>query len=411
LRSINTYTSQLPQCEGRNAGRHLFRTAEPTSGYRFRIQDDQITVEARETCNISKAALFDLYAHLDLNQPPALRGLTSERIDAGHMMLRLPPDSMLNITEGWALQTFDSTDTSVVVDIVYDKWSPTTISQALSDFDRNYPGRVRVALVCDDRQQLFITKEVKGKLVFDLKDEICRSVGLKRLHHSTKVEPIRLQEILAPASEFFYHLGYSNQQHLLHGQLKIEAYLLDDISNTPKPVGEDLLVGSKTMSPNHVYGLGDPGPHQCYGFSIKNGNSEPLYVWIFAFNMNDLSIGAPSHSRYIRPTDQPHSPDEVYRPVPAKEKTRACIEPHGVLTIGYGNGGVVPQAFFVPDGESTAVTYLKIFVSTSRLELGHIPQVSPFLSGHIGMNVSRREMTPDSVWDTLVVTMIQQTRS
>jgi hypothetical protein len=399
---------QQPQCEGKNAGRHLFRTSKPGHGYRFRLQDDVVIVEAGELHGVNKDAVFDLYARLHLDQAPLLRGLKSERLNAGHTMLRLPPATTLTTTEGWALQTSSSTAAraSVVVDLSYDNWSPTTVSQSLCDFDADHAGRVRLALVCDDRQQLLITKDAGEKLTFDLTDEVCRGVGVERLRHSMRSDSDRLHETLAAASEFFHYLGYSNPQRPLHDFVQVEMHLLKYLDGAPAPVGENLLVDGRTFVPNHVYDMEDPGPHECYGLRVTNNYSEPLYAWIFAFNMNDLSIGVLSHHWSIPGTDLFASSDEVYRPVLAKENTDVCIEPHDVLTIGYGNGGVVPQAFFVPEGESTAVTHLKIFVSTTRLELGHISQGSPFCSGR-GMKISRRGM-PSIVWDTLVVTAIQQ---
>jgi hypothetical protein len=89
----------------------------------------------------------------------------------------------------------------------------------------------------------------------------------------------------------------------------------------------------------------------------------------------------------------------------ASGKPDAGVAPNDVLTIGYGNGGVVPQAFFLPPGEDTAVAYLKIFVSLSRLSLSHVDRSSAFiLSRPMRMDKS---LTLDR-WDTLEFPIIQK---
>jgi hypothetical protein len=94
--------------------------------------------------------------------------------------------------------------------------------------------------------------------------------------------------------------------------------------------------------------------------------------------------------------------DEVYRPAQASDPGAAdpCTLPGGALTIGYGSGGVPPQAFFVPPKEDVAVTYLKVFVSLTRVDLSQIPQSSCF-SSERRMMINRGEPTAGPAWDTL----------
>jgi hypothetical protein len=81
------------------------------------------------------------------------------------------------------------------------------------------------------------------------------------------------------------------------------------------------------------------------------------------------------------------------------------VAPNGVLTIGYGNSGVVPQAFFLPPEEDTAVAYLKIFASPRRMDLAHVERPSAFA-------LSRPMRRGDSLmmdrWDTLEFCIVQK---
>jgi hypothetical protein len=101
--------------------------------------------------------------------------------------------------------------------------------------------------------------------------------------------------------------------------------------------------------------------------------------------------------------------DEVYRPAPASGNADPCVAPDDVLTIGYGNGGVVPQAFFLPPGEDTAVAYLKIFASPSRMDLSHVGRASAFTIRNRPMRMNKSP-TLDR-WDTLEFCIIQKARS
>jgi hypothetical protein len=99
--------------------------------------------------------------------------------------------------------------------------------------------------------------------------------------------------------------------------------------------------------------------------------------------------------------------EEMYRPALAKDKSDYCIEADGgVLTIGYGNGGVVPQAFFVATGEKIAVTYLKIFMSSKRLDLSCISQGSPFESAR-PCRGGRMGGMPE-IWDSYMIEVVQR---
>jgi hypothetical protein len=87
------------------------------------------------------------------------------------------------------------------------------------------------------------------------------------------------------------------------------------------------------------------------------------------------------------------------------EKADSCIAINKALTIGYRNGGVAPQAFFLPVDEAIAVTYLKVFLSSSNVDLSHIPQESPF---NIDRKMGAAHRPQLETWDTLELAIIQK---
>jgi hypothetical protein len=81
-----------------------------------------------------------------------------------------------------------------------------------------------------------------------------------------------------------------------------------------------------------------------------------------------------------------------------------CTPPGGTLAIGYGSGGVQPQAFFLPPKDEVAVSHMKIFVSTVRVDLSHITRGSCFTTDRrLGVG----NFGPmGEVWDTLQFSLI-----
>jgi hypothetical protein len=89
----------------------------------------------------------------------------------------------------------------------------------------------------------------------------------------------------------------------------------------------------------------------------------------------------------------------------ANRNSDYCVQPGCELTIGYGNGGVLPQSFFLPPGEDTVVGYLKTFVSPSRMDLSHIKRPSALI---FKRNLRNGKMSKDERWDTLQFPIIQK---
>ena len=68
----------------------------------------------------------------------------------------------------------------------------------------------------------------------------------------------------------------------------------------------------------------------------------------------------------------------------------AIVEPplknKGHLTVGYGNSGWAPHAFFLRKGQNVDVGVLKLFLSRKQVNLSHVAQLSPFVPGPVGSN-------------------------
>jgi hypothetical protein len=386
LASANSFDRQEPQCKGRNADRYIFSSmSAPNRGYRCYLDMDRTILDAVEVQGITQGALFDLYVSCDGDAPPVLCAMRAEQPGRASTVLHRPshfPEYLQLPLEGWAWQT-STGENGAKVSIAFGSTGDVP-DPVLEELERERPGYFSSASTEEKDHQMLVTKNVNGDLVFDLTDEVCRAAGLQRLCATVAANSDHLHKVLVNAGDFFECLRRSSEGHLLREKVSVEAHLLADDEGSP--IGNNLLTSDGMLTPEYVYEDGTIGPHHCYGFSIKNNYTQPLYFWIFVFNMNDLSIGSPSCFARLYLTLTSAMIDEVYRPVLASGDADPCVLPSGVLTIGYGNGGVVPQAFFLPPGKNAAVAYLKIFVSASRKDLSHVRRTSAFSMdpSHVG---------------------------
>jgi hypothetical protein len=80
------------------------------------------------------------------------------------------------------------------------------------------------------------------------------------------------------------------------------------------------------------------------------------------------------------------------------------IAARGELTIGYGAGGANRQGFKISDDDlDVEVTYLKVFITTSPVDLSYIAQESPFPSFRKGITQTD---PPKDIWNTLTMAII-----
>jgi hypothetical protein len=292
---LTIFDRQTPQCEGRNADRHIFSLSVPNWGYRCHLLAEHAILRAGGAQGITKGALFDLHTSRDPNALPVLCRMRAEDVTPVQTTLRFPSDLPANLTlpsEGWARQT--STGENLAQVSVALGSAGDVPDDILEDLEQDRPGYFSLASTGNRDHQILVTKNIEGRLVFDLTDETCRAAGLQRLRQTVPSDSDRLRDILVSVGDFFECLRRSRPKHPFQRYVSVEAHLLeDDEDDECLPIGNN-LISDGTLTPEHVYEHDAIGDHRCYGFTIKNNYSQSLYFWIFMFNMNDLSIGSPS---------------------------------------------------------------------------------------------------------------------
>ena len=79
--------------------------------------------------------------------------------------------------------------------------------------------------------------------------------------------------------------------------------------------------------------------------------------------------------------------------------------------MGYGDSGSVPYTFFLREGQNVDVGILKLFLSRKQVNLSHIAQSSPFVSGSSRGTI--RAVFPEPMnlplpWDTVEIPVVQR---
>lgn len=145
-----------------------------------------------------------------------------------------------------------------------------------------------------------------------------------------------------------------------------------------------------------------------YGFKLTSPFDIGLYASAFLFNMSDFGI---------RESFFPFSPslltrilckEQVYAPGYAKSGPGldVSIPAKGSMTFGYGSDLVEHIGFELTQfGRTVDVAFLKVFLSSEPVHLGHIPQRSPF-DGVKGAVARPRKKRP--VWDSVLIPIVQK---
>ncbi|KAK0234493.1 caspase domain-containing protein [Armillaria nabsnona] len=164
-------------------------------------------------------------------------------------------------------------------------------------------------------------------------------------------------------------------------KLKETGEYTDDLEEIlmPDPNGHNLNVGGVIMV--------DVNEDAIYGFKITNTSVVPLYVWMFYFDISDLSISS------------------YYQPGHVKKDVDFSLPPRDSLTIGYGTSGMVPHMYTLRKGQNVDVGFLKIFFLTEYMDLSGVIQRLPFED--VRHDVERRAKTPRYLWHTMCVPVVQ----
>ncbi|KAL0954613.1 hypothetical protein HGRIS_003573 [Hohenbuehelia grisea] len=379
---------QSPQCVGSYKSARLFSSRALTQSrgrllYRVLKLRESIKLEAGQVQGVTEGAIFEVYG---TEKPDAdlVCTITVEKATDCESVMAGPRDKMSKIS--WALQVRAGSDAAV--DIALDDSADLQpIRDSVARAMEPGSGKCIPRLVGPDHQHEVAIFTRDGNAYFKITDPICVS---KKFDLLPRHIPVNATERLCAfpqfAASFFYHLRRPYPTERLSQYVTVEAFELEDTGGAtlnPKRVNgqtQNLIregIMEVTMDPQDAPASARDGDSpeeefcsdddeesagKLYGFKISSSFEQPLYIWIFSFDVGSLEIRS------------------LYEPPSAGNNKTAdpSIFSGGSFTAGYGTGDVKPQAYFVTEGLHTEVTYLKVFFSTKYLNLGGIAQPSAF---------------------------------
>ncbi|KAF8205490.1 caspase domain-containing protein [Mycena galopus ATCC 62051] len=353
---LPTLPDQSPQCEGSNKDRYLFEVEGPAHD----LQTHALAVKGDGTMVVNAGSIHGVVAGTQF----ALKA-DPEDLDSTLVAVSVGPESSVVIAAPGRASAFDDGAQLVVADWkndaaimkVYVRASenpPLAIADVLGQGARtNF-------LVVDSlaNADLSIQRTAGGELSLARLDAKLSRYNLPDVR--LPVLTTNLPSVLDAIAHFNYFLGKrpAHGQHsvalLPHGDVRVEMYNLRGEYGARVP---NMELGDLVGDENEVRFRLDT--QEKYGFAICNYSERDLFPYLFYFDPASYSIDA-----WYLPESETMS-----APLPA----RSSAEPTRI-TVGYGPSGGYAFQFVIPDGVTTDTGFLKLFVSTSYLDLTHIEQ-------------------------------------
>ncbi|KAF9525305.1 caspase domain-containing protein [Crepidotus variabilis] len=399
MHKLRMPAQQTPHCEGQGVSWRLFNNsdigADETLILTKREKEGPIVMHAGEAQGVTYGSLYSIHA--------------TNLIDNG-----ASPNPPLGFLSVKAVEAFSSTidfegAKFSVPRLCYAKLVQAAVQKLAIHSDNKEWLNTIFPSTTLERLHVTIVDEVEscnleltfsnGHVFFDRRDSIVAPLLGTRMRHTVQGNDTRkIQDVVRCFRHFHYHVTRSgpNEFRNIWMELKeLKQELSDDFSRIFTPFGPNLIESNPTrIVVNEEANL---------GMTIFNQTDVSLYPYLFYFDPSDLSIfewyKSPIGAGLGKFTMQ------VDAPLPAKSK----------LSLGYGDGGVMPWQFVIPEGETKDVGFFKLFLATRPTYFESIGQESPFEVDEEDLSevktragkVNPLEPPTEVTWGAQLVTILQ----
>jgi len=211
------------------------------------------------------------------------------------------------------------------------------------------------------------------------------------LPHSAAVDSRSLRTVIQAASQYFWALRHGLERQGLSSSINVHftqvVYSEDEYDEYLCPIV--LPKGPNIYQNKEVNVVVDDEKDEMYGLKIYNVGETSLYISALFFD-NDLSIVS---------MFEPSSSSPTARHLDIGQST----------TMGYGPDGGDPWKYFLTEGQTHDVGYIKVYISKQPFDLSFLLQPSPFegeTSHSMDLSSSPGISHPDC--DTLLIPIIQR---
>jgi len=365
---LPSQSDQIPQCDGQNKSRLLFRTKEParTRFPLIKTRDGGLTVEIGTFHGVGHETEFLVqHPNPDPNEGPII--LIPRKLDTSAVLLQerkdLLADQRPTPAKGKMVTGRNQTQ-KLLADrlpkgtmVTIHKWNKDKLKIYLSWSSRKMLTKLLFSRELEFERNFMVTdrKEEAGvhvsrsdnTLVIERQDEGIRTQAIVRWSESLESRlPLMFNAVAH--FDFFIHRDFSKS-----GDVTVEMYRLKGEPGSFVPTGKDLFAGDK-----HHAIIRHENDALYYGFALNNYMDVPVFPYLFYF-------------------DPIHYTIDVWYSPPARNGIPQLLSGAGAnrMTIGYGTGGGFPLEFTSSqNGAGHETGFVKLFVSTVYMELDWIKQ-------------------------------------
>ncbi|KAJ7264855.1 caspase domain-containing protein [Mycena haematopus] len=357
---LPTLPDQNPQCEGANKSRYIFEIEGPvheSQTYALAVKGDgTMEVNAGTAHGVVVGTQFGLKADQDSDR---ILVAASATLDSS-VLIPVVPEQALNLLDGAQLIMADwKSDAAMMKVYVHTSDNPTL---TIADVSANGQVARTNFLVVDslDSADLAIRRTAEDEFLFSRLDTKLSHYELPDVR--LPVPKTNLPFVLDAIAHFNYFLRKRPAHHsnALVGDVRLEMYNLRGEYGARVP---NMDLGNFVSAENEVRFRLDP--QEKYGFAISNYSERDLFPYLFYFDPASYSIDA-----WYLPESDTMTPPLLARSASSSD---TGAEPTRI-TVGYGASGGYAFQFVIPDGVTTDTGFLKLFVSTSYVDLTGIEQ-------------------------------------
>ena len=299
---------QTPNCRGKYDNRILFETRTPEHDRKFHavknFDNNDLRLEAGEIHGITTGAQFNIYCADNNDRRVLLGSLRADRVAGfstslgfkyGTVEFTIPKDSA---AYGHQIHAGEDATVSFAfqgdADLLRAIWKH---FQSEKDQAQSPRMKIRIVEMSGDPDVVVMSTDLGG-VVLGTMDGICLENGLNRLPYTLPQDVDTVWSTIRLFGEFFWDFRRVNSNPNQHPEFLIEAHWLTDSSGLSGQGSSIPVHGSANLIDDGAIRI-DAGHKNALGFTIRNPTKLSFYVWLFAFNMLDLAIGAPFMPRYL----------------------------------------------------------------------------------------------------------------
>jgi len=229
-----------------------------------------------------------------------------------------------------------------------------------------------------------------------------------------------LSEVLQEVSHFNFHLYHHTSASPLQQDVEVVLHQLTHIVDSEKdmyiPDGEfDMPLFSNRA--NTIFVHSQPTASvDCkrvfYGLSVKNYSGYNLFPYLIYFDPSDYSMQV--MSLYLHVTCYAYIALQFWYHPSAAASSAPLAARYGdgrpsELSVGYGEANVDALEFSLPEGATSDVGFLRLFVTTTYVDMTVVEQSSPFFAAR---GAKKMRPPPLNIWDAWTyVLRTEETRS